>query len=247
MVKLSRRMRTLVRERCVVEEKEPGIPAGADQTPPASSGLSDRGARATRIAVRALVVVAAGVIAAGILGWEAGALVAGLTVLTYLLLAALAPRTPLPYGMGRLLRALRRNGYYIISLPAGFSGSRHRYLTVGPAGAFLLDVRNRRRYVTWEGGEWRIGDRPLRRIANRFTQRAEQLERRLRLRDLHAELDLVPVLVVGGGLPEPAMRSGQAVIARPRNLVRHVIGQPDVLESADVDAAAAGISDRMVS
>lgn len=247
MVNLSSDMRTLARERCVVEEKDPAAPAGADQRPPGHSGLSARGARTTRIAVRALVVAAAGVIAAGVLGWEAGALVAGLTAVTYLLLAVLAPRSPLPFGMGRLLRALRRHGYYVISLPAGFSGARFRYLTVGPAGAFLLDLRNRRRHVTWEQGEWRIGDLSLRRIANRFTHRAEQLERRLRLRDLHAELDLVPILVIAGGLPESTMQSGDAVIARTRSLVRHVTDQPDVLESAEIDAAVAGISERMGS
>lgn len=244
MVNLSSDIRTLAQERCVVAENDSTDPAGAGHPAPVHSGLSARGARTARIAVRALVVVAAGVITAGVLGWEAGALVAALSALTYLLLAGLAPRSPLPYGMGRLLRALRRNGYYVISLPAGYSGARFRYLIVGPAGAFLLDLRNRQRTITWEEGEWRIGSLPLRRIANQFTNRAEQLERRLRLRDLHSELDLVPVLVVSG-LPEPAMRSGQAVVARPRSLIRHVTDRPDVLEVAEVDAAVAGISDRM--
>lgn len=57
------------------------------------------GAQVTRFAIRSLVAVASGVMAAGFLGWRAGALVAVLVALSYLLSATLA-LTCAPRGKG---------------------------------------------------------------------------------------------------------------------------------------------------
>lgn len=207
--------------------------------------LSSTGARLTRLAARGAVTVAAGVITAGFLGWEAGGLVAGLTVLSYLLHGSLAPRAPLPVGTGRLLRLLRRQGYYIISLPAAHAGARLRYLAVGPGGAFLVDCRHQRRTIHWSDGEWHLDSVPVSRLAHGLGTRADTLERRLRLLDLHPELSLVPILVVAGRLPQPAMRSGDAVVARPRGAVDFITRQGDSLDPADVEAVVTEISDRL--
>jgi hypothetical protein len=229
-------------ERCVVEERSSGEPRRAEEESPAPvvPELSPIGARLTRLAVRAAVAAAAGVIAGGLLAWEAGLLVAGLAVLTYVLLAGLAPRDPMPRGTQRLLRSLQRRGHYIVSLPGD-----SRYLAVGPAGVHLLDTRHWRRPVAWTDSQWRIGDVPARRLAHRAASRAEALERRLRLRDHHPDLEILPVIVVGGKLPEPLMRSGRAVIARPRAVVDLIARRPEVVAESELDGLVTAIGDRL--
>jgi len=189
-----------------------------------------------RFAVRALVAAAAGVMAAGFLDWRAGLLVAGLVVVSYLLLGGAAPRIPAPWGRGRLLRALQRHGYRIAADPAG------RHVLIGPGGVFLLESRAARNAVSRADGGWRIGDRPAERVVDRLAAAAVRVERALvrtaRARGL-PEPAVVPVIVVSGRLPEPVMRADRAVIARPRAVLRFILDRPEELDPAEVDALTA--------
>ncbi|WP_246062313.1 nuclease-related domain-containing protein [Haloactinospora alba] len=195
------------------------------------------GAVWARVAVRASVVLAAGSMAAGFLGWRAGALVAGLTACTYVLLGT-APRVPAPYGRGRLLRTLRRKGYRIVPEAAS------RHVAIGPGGIYLLETRAWQHTVWRSGGEWYVGAVPVGRVVARLTQRAGRIER-----VLEAGGDgrpwVVPVVMVSGQLPERVMRADRTVIARPREAVRYVLRRPEVLDPEEVEALTAEVEDHL--
>lgn len=190
------------------------------------------GARLTRSAVRLLVALASGVMAGGFLGWRAGVLVAALVALGSLLLAVLGPHPRAPRGQGRMLRALRRNSYHV------FSDGRSRYLAVGSGGVYLLEARAWRHAVSWRGGDWMIGDWPATRVVERISVHAARLEHSLRLPENWPEVPVVPVVAVTGRLPQPVMRSGRTVIARPRDAVKHILAQPAVLDRRAVEGIA---------
>ncbi|GAA3752031.1 hypothetical protein HDA32_005091 [Spinactinospora alkalitolerans] len=205
--------------------------------PTAASGSI--GARSARFAVRVLVVLAAGVMGAGFLGWRAGILVAALAALTYLLLATVAPRVPAPYGRGRLLRALQRQGYHVV--PVVMS----RHLAVGPGGVYLLETRIWRHAVSREDDDWRIGAVPAARAMERLVGHANRVDRALRLSEDRPGVTVVPVIAVAGRLPEPVMRSGRAIIARPRSAVRYILERPEVLRVEEVDEITEAAIERL--
>ncbi|WP_243742295.1 hypothetical protein [Actinorugispora endophytica] len=190
------------------------------------------GARLTRFAARSLFVLAAGVMAGGFLGWRAGLLVAALVALSHPLLAVLGPRLRAPYGRGRLLRALHRNGYHVI--PDGHS----RHLAVGPGGVYLLETRVWQHAVSWNGDDWMVGNRPAAHVVERLGSHAARLEHLLHLAEDWPGISVVPVVMVAGRLPEPVMRAGRTIIARPRSAVGHVLAQPTVLDPREVDGVA---------
>ncbi|MGI5119193.1 hypothetical protein ACQEU5_06555 [Marinactinospora thermotolerans] len=192
----------------------------------------------TLLGARALVVLAAGVMAGGFLGWRAGLLVATLVALTYVLLATVAPRLRAPYGRGRLLRGLQRRGYHVI--PGGMA----RHLAVGPGGVYLLETRVWRHALSRGEGNWWIGAEPAERAVERIAAHAARIERLLGLPDMWAGVSVVPLITVAGPLPEPVMRSGTVVVARPRAAVRHILGRPRVLDEEEVEAIARGASER---
>ncbi|GLU47339.1 hypothetical protein [Nocardiopsis ansamitocini] len=200
--------------------------------------MSDSGsARAARFAVRVLVVAAAGVMAAGFLNWRAGILVSVLATVSYLLLGTAGARLPAPYGRGRLLRSLHRHGYQVV--PDGHS----RHLVVGPGGVYLLETRVWQHAVSWAGDDWMIGDLPASRAVERLTSQAARLERTLRLCENWPEVGIVPVIAVVGRLPEPVMRAGRSIIARPGSVVGHILAQPAILTGEDVN----GIAEQMTA
>lgn len=215
-------------------DPDPAVPAAPEHRPAPRAeepaAVSPRGGWVTRLAVRALVAVAAGVMATGFLDWRAGALVAVLVVLTYVLLATVGPRMPPLWGAGRLLRLLRRAGYHVV--PDGLS----RYVLVGERGVYLLETRVWQQPVAWTEGEWWIGDVPARRVFDRLGQHAARVTRELRLPDTGAGVEVVPVVVVRDRLPQPAMQAGTAIIARPRAAARHLAAREAVLEPAEVTA-----------
>lgn len=183
-----------------------------------------------RLFVRGVVVLAAGVMAAGFVDWRAGVLVAVLASLSYVLLATLAPRLLAPYGRGRLLRVLQGAGYHVLS----DGGSRH--LAVGPAGVFLLETRVWRNAVSRGADDWFIGQVPAKRVVERMVGRALRIERRLHLPDTWPGTTVIPVIMVAGRLPEPVMRAGRAIIARPRGAVGYIRGRPNALCAAEIEA-----------
>ncbi len=164
-----------------------------------------------RLLVRAAITAAAGVMGAGFLGWRAGLLVAGLTALSYLITGAAAPLLGPAWARGRVLRGLRRRGYRLVADPVG------RVLAAGTGGVYLLEARHRRNAVARGGGAWTIGGRPAERVVERHAAAAARAAR-----DLGAP-EVVPVLLVSGRLPEPVMRAGGAVLARPRAALRFII------------------------
>ncbi|RNL80553.1 hypothetical protein [Halostreptopolyspora alba] len=196
------------------------------------------GATLARLAVRTLITCSAGVMAAGFLHWRAGALVAGLTALSFVLVST-APAWlggPAPYGRDRLLRELRLHGYRIVPDDAG------RFVAVGPGGVYLLDTRTWAHQVSRGSSDWRIGARPAARAVRGAVERAERLER-LAHGVVGAPVpSVVPVIMVVGRLPEPVMRAGNAVIARPRNAVRYLGGLPEVLTRSRVETIAAAMA-----
>lgn len=195
------------------------------------------GAVWARVAVRASVVLAAGSMATGFLEWRAGALVAGLTACTYVLLGA-APRVPAPYGRGRLLRNLRRQGYHI--LPEAAS----RHVAIGPGGIYLLETRVWQHAVSRAGGDWYIGGVPAGRVVGGLAQRADRIERALESGG-NGRRWVVPVVMVAGWLPERVMRADRAIIARPREAVRYVLRRPVVLDPGEVEALTAEVADHL--
>ncbi|ASU85765.1 hypothetical protein CDO52_25820 [Nocardiopsis gilva YIM 90087] len=203
---------------------------------PGSTGRSTAlpEARLMRLAVRAMVVLAAGTMATGFIHWRAGLLVAVLTAVTYPLLGRDASRLPAPYGRGRLLRSLERAGYRI--LPDGMS----RHVAVGPGGVFLLETRTWRHAVARAPRGWLIGGVPAGRVVERLSRHAVRLEDALRLSAL-TTVPLVPVITVGGRLPEAVMRAGRGVIARPRGAVAYIRQRPAVLTAEQVEEIAARI------
>ncbi|MBB4929236.1 hypothetical protein F4561_000056 [Lipingzhangella halophila] len=184
------------------------------------------GATLARLAVRALIACSAGVMATGFLHWRAGVLVAALTALSFVLVSTVPAslRIPAPYGRGKLLRELRRHGYR--SVADGLS----RYVVVGPGGVYLLDTRAWPHTVSRGPGDWRIGAHPASRAVRRVVERAGRLERVAESAVGTPVPSVVPVIIVAGRLPEPVMRAGPAVIARPRGVVQYLAGQPEVLE-----------------
>lgn len=216
------------------EHADAGSVAPGDVSSTVESSL---GPRLAVVATRTVVVVAVGVMAAGFLGWQAGALVAGLLTVSYLLLATVGPHVPVPWGQGRLLRQLQRAGYHVI--PEGAS----RYLLVGPGGVFIFETRMWRTPVSWRGAEWWLGEIPARRYIDRLTRHAIRLERILGLADVRPDTGVVPVVAVGRHLPRPAMRAGEAIIARPGAAVRQIVGAPEVLDTEDVATVAAAARD----
>lgn len=190
------------------------------------------GAQVTRFAIRSLVAVASGVMAAGFLGWRAGALVAVLVALSYLLSATLAPRLRAPFGRGRLLRTLHRNGYHVV--PGGHS----RHVAIGSGGVYLLETRTWQHAVSGEGESWMIGALPAERAVERVSAHAAHLERCLHLAENWPGVRVVPVITATGRLPEPVVYSGRAVIARPRQAVEHILAQPTILDPEDADDIA---------
>ena len=208
---------------------EPTRPGGAAGAGPGARPAA-RGAGLVRFAVRALIAAGAGVMGAGFLGWRAGVLVAGLTALSYVLLALAAPRITAPYGRGRLLRRLQAGGYRLTADAAG------RHLAIGPGGAFLLDTRWSRNAVQRGSGGWLIGGRPAERVVDRIATAAVRAGRTL---GLEGAAGVVPVIVVTGRLPEPVMRADRAVIARPRAAARFVLERPEALEPGTVAALTA--------
>lgn len=203
-----------------------------------STAVAGAGATLARLTVGTLITCSAGIMAAGFLHWRAGALVAGLTALSFVLVGT-AParrRFPAPYGRGRLLRELRRHGYRIVPDGAG------RFVAVGPGGVYLLDTRTWAHQVSRGPNDWRIGARPAARAVRQAGERAERLER-LAHSVVGAPVPrVVPVIMVVGRLPEPVMRVGDAVIARPRGAVQYLTGLPEVLARARVDTLAAAMA-----
>ncbi len=194
--------------------------------------MPGNGATLTRLAVRAIVTGSAGIMAAGFLGWRAGALVAALTALTFVLVGTVPAslRIPAPFGRARLLRELRRGGYRILPDSPGC------YVAVGPGGAYLLDTRAWVHQVSHGPGDWRIGARPASRAVGRVVERVGQLKRSLELATSTPVPSVVPVIMVVGRIPDPVMRAGNAIIARPRSAVAHLLNQPAVLDTAQVTA-----------
>ncbi|MEY9214728.1 hypothetical protein NI17_018365 [Thermobifida halotolerans] len=190
------------------------------------------GAQVVRFTIRFLVVVASGVMGAGFLGWQAGVLVAVLVALSYLLLATLAPHLRAPFGRGRLLRTLYRNGYHVVP------GGRSRHVAVGAGGVYLLETRTWQHAVSRNGDSWMIGALPADRAVERVGAHAARLERSLHLAENWPGVRVVPVITSVGRLPEPVMRSGRVVIARPRQAVEHILAQPTILDPQDVDDIA---------
>ncbi|MDA0563573.1 hypothetical protein LG943_04390 [Streptomonospora sp. S1-112] len=164
-----------------------------------------------RFAVRGAVAAALGVMAAGFLDWRAGVLVAGLTLLTYVLLDTV-PRA----DGARSLRSLRGAGYRLLR------DGPHRYLAVGPGGVYLVFAR-----LDPVSPSRRIGGVPAERVAERAAAHAARQERVL-------GTEVVPVVLVTGRLPEPVVRLGRVLVARPRDAVRHILGRPEALDDADV-------------
>lgn len=197
------------------------------------------GAMWARLAVRALVSCSAGVMAAGFFDWRAGALVAGLTAFSFVLLTVVpAPRTswlPALYGRHRLLCELRRHGYRVVPDDAS------RYLVVGPGGGYLLDTRVWQHAVSRGPRDWRIGERPASRVVDRMVEYATRLEQAAGPPDRATALRIVPVIMVVGRLPEPVMRAGRGIIARPRDAVRYLLQQPEILEPVEIEEFADGV------
>lgn len=71
----------------------------------------------------------------------------------------------------------------------------------------------------------------------RLSRHAVRLEDALRLREW-AAVRLVPVITVGGRLPQPVMRAGRALIARPRGAAAYIRRRPDVLTTEQVEEIA---------
>ncbi|MDS1270264.1 hypothetical protein RIF23_08155 [Lipingzhangella sp. LS1_29] len=205
-------------------EAEAG-PVRPGDVPPTPEAYASRLAL---FAVRAVVVAAAGVMAGGFLGLDAGVLVAALLTLSYVLLATLGPHVPVPWGLGRWLRRLQRHGYHV--LPEGPS----EYLVIGPGGVFVLETRAWRNPVSWTGTEWLIGEIPARKRVDRVCRHAVRVGRALGLADVRPDVSVVPVVLVGRRLPQPAVRAGEALIARPRAAIRQIVDAPPVLESDEV-------------
>ncbi|PSK90910.1 hypothetical protein CLV63_12135 [Murinocardiopsis flavida] len=191
------------------------------------------GALAAQLFVRGVVVLAAGVMAAGFVDWRAGVLVGVLVALSYVLLATLSARIPAPYGRGRLLRVLQSAGYHVLS----DGGSRH--LAIGPAGVFLLETRVWRHAVSRGPDDWYIGQIPAKRVVERMVGHALRIERRLHLPDIWPGTTIIPVIMVAGRLPEPVMRADRAIIARPRGAVGYIRERPTALDTAEIEAIAA--------
>jgi hypothetical protein len=182
--------------------------------------------------VRAVIALAAGTMAAGFADWRAGVLVAALTALTYVLLATVTPRLPArDPATERSLRALERHGYRVLRAGAA------RRLVVGPAGAYLVEAPARPPAITGTPGGWRIGGAPADRVAGRLAAAAARLEEALAPGG--GGPAVVPVVVVAGRLPAPVMRSGPAVIARPRAAARYILGRPMAFDAADTAAVVA--------
>ncbi|WP_343233481.1 hypothetical protein [Streptomonospora sp. PA3] len=225
-------------------------PDGSGQSSAAPEG------RWIRIAVRAAVCAAAGVMAAGFVDWRAGALVAGLAALTYLLLGAV--RRTRSGAAASVLRSLRGRGYRVVPDGGG------RYVVAGPGGVYLL-AGTRRRAAQHGSGEWRIGPVPAERIAERLAGRAARLDRLLgageggsggapHLRDdasagspAPPESGVVPVILVAGRRPEAVVELGRALLARPRPALRHILGRGDVLTAEQARLIAARIRRRRSS
>ncbi|MFC3996051.1 hypothetical protein ACFOVU_09015 [Nocardiopsis sediminis] len=196
--------------------------------------------------MRALIAAGAGVMATGFIDWRAGLLVAGLTALTYVLLATAVPRAPSvprtpiaprvpPAGGGgpeRSLRELERRGYRLVRDGAS------RHLAIGPGGAYLLEALAHPYRLVGRAGGWRIDGRPAGHVSDRAGARAARLDRLLGVPGTDPGPPVVPVILVAGHLPEPVMRSGRAVIARPHGAVRYILDRPDVLGPADIDVLA---------
>ncbi|MFC7329244.1 hypothetical protein [Marinactinospora rubrisoli] len=194
-------------------------------------------ARTTRVAVRAVIAVAAGVMAAGFLDWRAGVLVTVLVALGYLLLHARPRgRSAQPHRVGRWLRVLRRHGYHLLTDGAT------RHVAVGPGGVYLLETRFWRDPLTLIDDEWRIGGVPAVRVVDRLVRRAARIAETLR-RGGAADHPVVPVLMVAGRLPEPVMRSGGAVIAGVASAVGYIATRPSVVDprrAAEIATVADG-------
>ncbi|GAA3756226.1 nuclease-related domain-containing protein [Salinactinospora qingdaonensis] len=191
-----------------------------------------------KLIVRTVVVAAAGIMAWGFLGRQAGVLVAGLVALSYLLLSA-APRMRAPWGRGRLLRTLQRRGYHIVA------DGTARHLAVGPSGIYLLETRAWRYAVSRPGGRWRIGATPAAHVVDQLTAHAALLEHSLGLANTWPGVSVVPVLAVVGRLPEPVMRSGNVVLARGRTALDHILASPEILSAEEVSAITARADQRL--
>lgn len=184
--------------------------------------------RAERVIVRSLVVVALGVMGTGFLGWRAGLLVAALTALTYGLVALLGGP-----GRGRALRGLGRAGYRV--LPDGTG----RHMVVGPGGVFLIDGRSWRHAVARAGGTWRLGEAPAARVVGRAATAGRRLAGRLTEElapGFPHPVDVVAILAVAGRLPEPAMRAGDVVLARPGAVAGYLAERPEVLDAEAIES-----------
>lgn len=216
------------------EEREPRC--GEREEDPAS----ERGARRARLAVRAMVVAAAGVMATGFLDWRAGLLVVGLVTLSHVLLATVGPRIPALWGKGRLLRSLHSRGYHILA------EGPSRYLLIGAGGIYLLELRVWRRPVLQVEDEWRIGGVPAARVLGRLGRHALRLERVLRPSGTEGGLKVVPVVVVAAGLSQPVVHPGkdEAILARPRGALRYLAERPEVLGGAEAAALAEKAAER---
>lgn len=188
-----------------------------------------------RLLVRAAITAAAGVMGAGFLGWRAGLLVAALTALAYVITAVAAPLLGPAWARGRVLRRLRRRGYRLVAAPSG------RVLAAGPTGVYLLDARHRRNAVARGDGTWTIGGRPAERVVERHAAAAARAARAV-----GAE-DAVPVLLVSGRLPEPVMRAGGAVLARPKAALRFILDRPVLPDGEERAAAVAAEARRLWS
>jgi hypothetical protein len=190
------------------------------------------GAQVTRFAIRSLVAVASGVMAAGFLGWRAGALVAVLVALSYLLSATLAPHLRAPWGRGRLLRALHRNGYHVVPC------DQSRHVAIGAGGVYLLETRTWRHVVSRDGDTIMLGTLPARRAAERISAHAARLERSLHLAENWPGVKVTPVITAAGRMPEPVLHVGRTIITRPRQVVEYLLAQPTILDPQDVTGIA---------
>ncbi|GAA4931233.1 hypothetical protein GCM10023224_08930 [Streptomonospora halophila] len=210
---------------------------------PGRSGQSSAApaGRWARIGASALVSAAAGVMAAGFVDWRAGALVAGLTALTYVLSGTVGRRVPRSSGPGPALRALRARGYRLV--PDGPA----RHVAVGPAGVFLLAATGRS--AAWHGPRgWRVGGAPADRLAQRLEEQAAGLDRAAAGGEADPDsadapgpapaAPAVAVILVAGRRPESVVELGRVLLSRPRPAVRHILARGDVLSAEQVEHVA---------